>query len=166
MIKKAKKYKSFTLIEVIVAIFILTVGVLAVFGVIADVFNYISFNSSKLKAIYLAQEGLEIVKNIRDTNYLKKRNNPGIQWDNGLPEGEWEADYDDESLGQLYAGSFLNIDSNNFYSYSPGSPTPFKRKIKIEKLADDILRVTVDVLWEEKGRSHKVSVQEELHDWW
>jgi prepilin-type N-terminal cleavage/methylation domain-containing protein len=75
-------YKGFTLIEVVVAVFILTIGVLAIFNVVQNITVYSRVSSSKLTAVYLAQEGIELVRNQRDSNWLA-----GDSWDLNLPEG-------------------------------------------------------------------------------
>ncbi len=62
--------KSFTLIEVIIAIFILTMGTVGAFSLIQRTIAFTSISSSRLTAAYLAQEGMEIARNIRDSNYL------------------------------------------------------------------------------------------------
>lgn len=67
------KTKGFTLIEVIVAIFVLTIGVLGVFQVVQNITFFSQINSSKLVATYLAQEGIELVRNQRDSNWVAGR---------------------------------------------------------------------------------------------
>jgi len=71
--------KGFTLLEVILAITILTIAVGGSFALISQTIAAVSVIQSKLIASYLVQEGMEIVKNIRDTNWLK--NQP---WDQNL----------------------------------------------------------------------------------
>jgi len=73
-------HKSFTLIEVVVAVFVLTIGVLAVFNVVQNITVYSRISSSRLTAVYLAQEGIELVRNQRDSNWLA-----GDSWDSNLP---------------------------------------------------------------------------------
>jgi prepilin-type N-terminal cleavage/methylation domain-containing protein len=75
-------YKGFTLIEVVVAVFVLTIGVLAVFNVVQNITVYSKVSSSRLTAVYLVQEGIELVRNQRDSNWLV-----GNSWDSNLPEG-------------------------------------------------------------------------------
>ena len=78
---------SFTLIETLVAISLLTVGTVGAFTLIQKTIAFTSVVSSQLQASYLSQEGIEIVRNIRDTNYLK-----GENWNEGLPQGDWPAE--------------------------------------------------------------------------
>ncbi len=65
------KTKGFTLIEVVMVIFIISVGLLATFNVVQNITVYSKLTSSRLTATYLAQEGIELVRNRRDTNWLE-----------------------------------------------------------------------------------------------
>lgn len=176
--------KSFTLIEVVIAISLLTIGLLAVYNVIQQTIVFASLSTSRLGAAYLAQEGIEIVRNIRDSNWLENRS-VATSWDEGLTgcSAGCEADYTtptalDPILISYDGGRFLYIDIDdidgdgftNFYRYidSPGSndiPTKFKRKIMIMPDGLDILEVTVKVSWEERGRPHNITAQENLYNW-
>lgn len=84
MLSKAPQFnnKGFTLVEVVVAISILTIGILGIFRVVQDITFSSQINSSKLTAAYLAQERIEQVKNKRDSNWLV-----GNSWDSNLPSG-------------------------------------------------------------------------------
>jgi len=170
------KMKSFTLIEVLVAIFLITVGIAAALIVINQTTIFTQVTSSRLVASYLAQEGIEIVKNIRDSNFLKIHK--GIiaeeHWIDGLTgcEGGCEADYDDSGL--VSADRYLKI-NGGFYNYDSGTDTVFKRKITIFDLLDlddppdgipDQMKVQVLVSWQERGREHQVIAQENLYKWW
>jgi prepilin-type N-terminal cleavage/methylation domain-containing protein len=162
--------KGFTLLEVIAAIFILTVGIGSALVLISQTLSAASLAKERLIASYLVQEGIEIVRNIRDTNWLKSRT-ATTTWDDGLPNGDWQADYLSQNLTTYpsYDTSplFLNIDANNFYSYSSGgSPTIFKRKITISEKTSDSMRVDVEVSWQERGRTHNFKALEYLTNWY
>jgi hypothetical protein len=174
--------KSFTLLEVILAITILTLAVGASFVLISQTLTSVSVVQSKLIASYLAQEGIEVVKNIRDNNWLKFQ-----PWDQGLGEGDYETDYDDFNLTECsypcdydydYNLHFLKISEQGFYNYDSGNPTIFKRKITISDKEDldkdpekdpeekpDRLKVSVEILWREKGKNQSITAQEYLYNW-
>ena len=178
MLNKSKK--GFTLLEALFAIFIITVGLTGAISAILQLLNLSSFSSSKLTAAYLAQEGIEIVRNMRDTNWLQA-GEPGkvSPWDDGLPTGDYELDYttvtfsnttDFEKCADLgyncnsYNNNYLRIDGG-FYNYTNGAPTKFKRKITIQKPTADRLDITVQITWSEKGKSYSFSAQENLYNW-
>ena len=162
--------KGFTLLETLVSIFVVITGIVGVHATLVKTTNQTNYVSSKFIAVYLAQEGVEIVRNIRDTNWVKDNN-----WDIGISvsvpeERGWEADYSDTSLTHAYDGDFLMIDGNDFYNYTSGSVTNFKRKIVIsdKKNLDatappdyEKMTVTVTVYWGDES----VEVKEHLYDW-
>jgi len=149
--------------EALVAIFLITVGALGAMSVVNQTTAFTQVTSSRLTATYLAQEGIEIVRNIRDGNILKiSRGIEGVNWDTGLTgcAGGCEADYNDSAL--ISADRYLKIDGG-LYNYDSGENTPFKRKIKIFP-DTNILKVQVSVSWQERGRVHQVTTQENLYN--
>jgi len=176
--------KGFTLLEVIVAIFLLSISVIGILSLINQTIVSSQITSSRLIASYLAQEGIEIVKNLRDTNFLKIHKGEIINWyDNILccssPPCDWtqdytcEGDYNDSSL-TAFQDRQLKIDGN-FYQYSASATeTPFKRKIIIFDMEDlnsppdglpDKIKVQVEVSWQERVRTHQVTAQENIYQW-
>ena len=172
--------KSFTLIEVMLAISVLTIAVGGSFALIQQTLISSSLNQLKLRAYYLGQEGIEIVKNLRDNNWL----NPAATWDKGLADGlsvgesrDYIVDFQDVVL-EVAPGNLsdqpLNLISSGFYGYAPGEATPFKRKITITKEnmpdtleADDYsLKVQVQVKWSERGRAHNIEIIDYLYNWY
>jgi Tfp pilus assembly protein PilV len=164
-----QKLGGFTLLEVLLAIFILTLGIAGALTMIQKTVEFTSIISSRTVAAYLLQEGIEIVRNIRDTNWLeqyyKDPDSPDILWDEGIPVGNWEVDYTTQSLIQAYTGNYFNIDAQGFYSYLTGKPTKFERRINIAKPDSNIIEVFVQVKWRERGRTHSLSGQENLYNW-
>ena len=171
-----KNKNAFTLLEVMIAIFVIVVGIVGTISLIQQTISFIALSSSRLVASYLAQEGIEIVRNIRDGNWLETRTAPN-PWDEGLTDcsGGCTADYK-HSYGpnQLdptlpaYSNQFLNIDVDGFYSYATGSPTKFKRKITIISDFDagaPRLKVSVLVEWQQIGKTQQVTAQEYLYNW-
>ena len=161
--------RSFTLIEALIAIFLVNVGVVGAFTLVSQIIAFTQITSSRLIALYLGQEGIEIVRNIRDSNFLKiHRGIAGINWDTGLTgcTAGCEADYNDPSL--VSASRYLKI-NGGFFNYDSGQYTVFKRRIIVTSDTDRgtaILRVSVEVSWQERGKTHQVAVQENLYKWW
>lgn len=161
--------KSFTLLEVIVAILVITIGVLGAFSVVQNIISYTFASAYRLEAAYLAKEGIEIVRNIRDTNWVD--NDQATDWDDGLGAGDWEADYDDSGLTFCSAPCnfadlrFLKVPAGGFYNYNSGTDTKFKRKITVVLDGSDKLKVFVEIQWQEKGDTNTITVQENLYNW-
>jgi len=167
--------KGFTLLEVILAITILTLAVGGSFVLIQQTIGSVSQVQSRLVASYLLQEGIEIIKNIRDSNWLK-----GNDFEAGLDAGDWEIDYNDTALTSCLSPCdynnnlrFLKIDGG-FYNYSEGGDTKFKRKITISDRVDldaqpdgkiDKFKISIEVFWKEKGKTSSIKSQEFLYNW-
>jgi len=67
--------KAFTLIEVLIVIFVFWVGILAVLNMLTHSLAYFDSISTKTKADFLAKEGIEIAYNFRDS-----RIEEGLPW--------------------------------------------------------------------------------------
>ena len=171
---------GFTLLEIIIAMFIVTVGMGGVFGIVQRSFTIMSVSESRLVAANLAQEGLEIIRNVRDTNWIE-----GSSWDDGLSAGDWEVQYDDAKAQFISPPvppvaqcavpcnydnmNFLHID-NGFYKYLipavPNQQTRFKRRVTISDKTADSMKITVDVIWKERGGvEYNYTVYHWLYDW-
>ena len=88
---KNYKYKNkintgFTLVETLVAISIFSVSVLALISIISQGITNTSYAKSKIIAGYLAQEGIETMRNMRDTYVLYDSTIDPV---NGSPSNGW-----------------------------------------------------------------------------
>ncbi len=170
--------KGFTLTEVIMAISVLMIGVVGVYIVFGSAVSSLPYISSRITAAYLAQEGVEIIRNIRDSNWIENENKSSVTvaWDDGLNEGEWQADYNDNQLRECFSPCsynsdnlfFLRTEDNKFYNYDLGDNTPYKRKIIIEKdpSQPDMLKVKVIVQWKIKGKLQEIKAEDHLYNWY
>jgi len=102
-----QKQSGFTLLEMLIALSVFSVGIMAAFTLSLANVNTARDNYQRLFAANLAREGLELVKNIRDSNWLKIEANedcdlaPGLQlctWDQGLDYNTSTIDYDEQAL--------------------------------------------------------------------
>ncbi len=91
MILKSKKQANkngFTLMEVMLSVSILSMGIVASFALISSSMSRFSTSANKIIAINLAQDGMERVRNVRDTNWLQgwteADNTNGKKWDTGI----------------------------------------------------------------------------------
>jgi prepilin-type N-terminal cleavage/methylation domain-containing protein len=65
-----KKNKGFTLVETLVAIAIFSTSILAVLSILSQGIIDTSYAKERVSASYLAQEGIEYIRNLRDTYML------------------------------------------------------------------------------------------------
>jgi len=152
------KQRGFTLIEILIAISVMTIGIVGIYTIVPNIIAVTGANTDKFIASQLAREGIELVRNIRDTNWLK-----GLSWDNGLTgcvEG-CEIDYNDSSLSPFMDRN-LKVDTDGFYNYQNGTDTKFKRKIIITPNGD-VLNVKVQIVWSGKGSPYETL--ENLYNW-
>lgn len=156
-----KNKKGFTIVEVLIAIFVITVGITSSLSLINFSISSAAVGKSQIIAASLAQEGMEIIRNIRDSNWLED-----VAWDQGLTgcSAGCRVQYDDHSLRSLSGNPVLELDSNDLYQYSPATPTHFKRKITINSVGL-YLKVVSEVTWSERGRDLDISAEDRLYDW-
>jgi prepilin-type N-terminal cleavage/methylation domain-containing protein len=181
---------AFTLVEVIIGIAILSIVMssITVLTIISIQANQANVN--RLTAYYLAQEGVEGLRNMRDSNWLQ---NYGWDADSGwgidfeadgyykidyLPGGDppWELTYGGNDL-DVFLGSdlmlYLANDGghvfyvNNTASWSDYSASRYNRYLHITHDVDgeDILEVTAVVFWDDHGNERDVQVSTLLTDW-
>lgn len=172
---RIKNQRGFTLIETLVAIMMVSIAFL---GIYAAASKYAQ-QTKQIKETYIAsllgQEGIEIVRNIRDYNWVNS-----ATWDNNLtscscsgnpPTGGCQADYtyaNGSALSAYSDSSYLYIASgNSFYKYitSPSSSdvkTNYKRQICLDTTRSGIIGITVYVYWT-GGR--QTVVKEDLYNW-
>lgn len=82
-IKKTKRQRGFTLIEVLVALLIFSLSILAIMATLSKGISNINEIKKRNVAIYLAQEQLEYLRNVRD-NYMLYQNSGG--WSSFITE--------------------------------------------------------------------------------
>ena len=71
--KKEKYNKGFSLIEVIVSIGIISIGIIPILNLFNSALRNEMDNKNKLIALYLAEENIEIMRQLRDNNILEKK---------------------------------------------------------------------------------------------
>ncbi|MFA5086750.1 MAG: type II secretion system protein [Candidatus Paceibacterota bacterium] len=178
--KVKNKINGFTLIETLVSIMMVSIAFLGIYSATAKY----SQQTKQLKDTYVAsllgQEGIEIVRNIRDKNWLTSVSPdlPNPDFSNGLTgyscsatplstEGA-EANYDDTGLSAYNSAHYLYIlGGNSFYKYlaSPGASdvkTNYRRQICIDSGTANELHVAVYIYW--TGGKQTV-VKEDLYNW-
>lgn len=168
-ITRDKRKRGFTILELIVAIFIVITGLVAAASLMTYSISAVIIGKSQIIATNLAQEGLEVVRNIRDNNWhciADPDCTDVTSWNEGLGVGEWRVEYD--SLGlSVYTGNSLKL-YDGFYQYTFGDETyetRFYRKITIEDISANEIKVVSEVTFSERNKSYSVSAENRLYDW-
>ncbi len=172
---------GFTLIEMLITITVVSVGIMGVFIAVQQGIIAVDYSSSRFTAALLAQEGVEIIKNIRDTNLLEYNYvSASTIWSEGLGAGDFEVQYTDPTtanpvLGQPICSPSCGPDGlrllkrsiSGFYNYDSGEDTRFKRLIHIESPNADQLDATITVYWKKRGGGYySISLLQHLYNWW
>lgn len=162
MEKKALKEnkEGFTLIEVLIAISLMVISLLAMVALLVRTISLNEVIANKFLAANLAQEGIEIVRNLRDNNVLSNR-----AWNAGLDAGRYQADYNDLSLSS-YDGAFLKFDkARNLFSYDSGGNSVFQREIDISYPQTYEMQVNSIVRWQIRGINFSLNTEDHLYNY-
>jgi len=176
-----KNKPAFTLLEVLLAITFITVVFTAITGLILMTLQVNSKNTRTLQATYLAQESLEAMRYIRDSNWLQN-----YAWDEG--EDQWGANFtlaSGEKESEFYlveageAGAYWSLSPVSSYNEEDGVVTldsgeEFTRTIVISEVPDeqdpnisreDALTVTAVISWNQRGFDTSVELSTILTNW-
>ncbi len=165
-----KKQNGFTILETIIAFFIITIGMVGVLTLVVQNVQVQYINKNVLIASHLAQEGLELVRNVRDNNWLT----PGHGWTQDIVgDGTYTIDYrgrmniNNTANDINDAGAKLYIDSNGFYSHeATAEATNFYRLITVvDNSGNGYLDVECKIRWLEKAQNYDYTAKTLLYDW-
>lgn len=184
--------KAQGLLETIVAIGVITTGLISVIALVISNLTNERETALRYQAINLAREGVELVRNIRDSNWLNGQDVwQGIGATSERQEMFLEynpAGVTEVSLNSLGSAQIFKRASDGVYvqgSAGAGEQgTPFSRILTLQLLdcADDTvacgdifnedrrnaiaLQVTSEVSWRSgSGREDAVAITETLYDW-
>lgn len=166
------KLGGFTLVEALVAIAILITAVVGPISLIGDATHKLYYSRDRLIALNLAQEGIEVARQKRDSNML----GGVVAWNNGLANGDYTIYGDVSSTSlvfcaappcdqKIYSDNITKIYKQNS---AGGTVTGFSRNINIFNTVStppDELKVTSTVTWTTGGQAGTVTVSEYLFKW-
>lgn len=156
--------KGFSLLGVIAAVFVISIGLVAILSLASFSIKSASVSEMRLIASGLAQEGIEIIRDARQLN---------SNWD----EWQWYSEviatsssqsyliqYDDSSL-LPFSEIPLKLDTNGFYQYDSGDNSPFYRKITLTKISYSEVKAIIEVKWQTKDQWQYLMLEERLWQW-
>ncbi len=169
---------GFSLLEMVIVIFILSVGFVAVFSLLTKSIVVSTQVRHEIVAINLAAEAIEVVINIRNSNWLASpAPDPFDDFDgdgapDSFPISNTNVIYNSTSVSDIPDDRLYleTISGNLYYTHdSSGESTPFSRKLEINSLPDDdgvlYREVKSTVTWIQFGTTKQVVLVDHLYDW-
>jgi prepilin-type N-terminal cleavage/methylation domain-containing protein len=162
--KKTHNKSGFTLVEIIAVLFVISLGLIGVLSLIIQNIQGQNINKNSIVAYQLAQEGIEMIRKVRDTNW-----NDSLEFNHSLAAGVYYMSYSDSvplflanpSNGDLYK------DNNDFYVHGGGVvKTNFRRTIEITDTSPHSIIVHSRVSWIEHTRTYNYDLDAALFDWY
>jgi len=174
---KLQTKQGFTLLETLIALSIFSITIVSLIVFISDGVANAKFTKNKLTAYYLAQEGIELIRNVRDTNIIT-----GGTWNDFAGSGgivdvckedgclmDYTLSSPQPCTGNCPGLKYDNSSSGlGFYDYSLTFASPFTRTILVEPVNssfDHEIRITSKVSWVQGRDPKEVIVSENLFDW-
>jgi prepilin-type N-terminal cleavage/methylation domain-containing protein len=157
---------GFTLIEAVVAMAILSVALVPIYGLSSTSLRIATSIKNNVIAANLAQEGVEVVHAVRDGNWLAER-----VFDDNLPAGDYIVDWDSQpgaapATLPPWQDIFLKLDpATGKYNSVMGNTTPFKRRITITKVSSVELMVKSNITWTEGSNPKSITLESHLFNW-
>ena len=155
------------MVEALVALSIIIVGVLSVFTLTTTSIGINRIGADRYVAINLAEEGVELVKNLLDRNIVDD-----LPWNNlpGFIAGgikDYKIDYNDVELSAWGLDDFLFFgkDGGGYrYQEAGDTKTIFNRKITIDNVDSSHIAVTSTVYWQSKNVPYEFSAVDHFYD--
>jgi prepilin-type N-terminal cleavage/methylation domain-containing protein len=169
-----KKENGFTLVETLVAISILLVIIIGPMTIAQKGIQNAQFAREQLTAVFLAQEAIEGVRELRDNDAIVSYEDgsiadPGTQvWRSDIPSGCIDAScaYDNGQVRTcgVSNGCVLKEDSGEYSHQGTGSDSIFTREVVVGSQSSGGVPVTVTVTWAGKVRPGSVVLQTWIYD--
>lgn len=172
---KLKGSHGFTIMEIVVVVFIISLSLTGIMSLVVQNVQVEYINKNMIMASQLVQEGLELVRNKRDNNWLA-----GSGWKTGIIGDNIYAITIDSSGAEPVIATIdvsdindakarLYIDDNGYYANlnSPDDEvsTAFFRIIEIKTETAASTTVECLVQWQTRNNTHGYSAQTVLYDW-
>lgn len=167
-----KKKSGFSLIEILAVLFIVSVALLGLVSLIIQNIQAQSINKNNLIAFTLAQEGVELIRQTRDSNWKQS-----LAYDTNLADGTYYMDFrmDKPEVTTPDSGKMYLLNINGYLNYinlqsgdSGAVPTIFTREIYLDKPAGydgAPLQVRTLITWNDRNHPYRYELRALLFDW-
>ena len=140
-----QKNNGFTLVETLVAISIFTMSILGLMSILTQSISDTGYAKKKMVASYLAQEGIEYLRNQRDTSVLYNATSPAVGW-----------------------GLFKTNINTTLTGYPVSSDFPgFTRVLNADTVGfgGDEVNISSTVSWLQGSGTYSITFSENLFNW-
>jgi prepilin-type N-terminal cleavage/methylation domain-containing protein len=173
--KKHSAQKGFTIVESLVAIAVLVLAITGTMSAVQSGISSYTYSKDQVIATYLAQEGIEQLRNMRDENALNSRD-----WLNGIAANSSDPCYFGQAcmVSPIESGiatrcsfpgacSYLRQDpTDGFYGYNGSwTLTPFRREITLESVNSNEIVATVTIYWTKGANNRQFKIKENILNW-
>jgi len=184
------KNKGFTLVETLVALSIFSVSILGLLVALSQGLADTGYAKKKVAAAYLAQEGIEYIRNMRDT-FMIYSNDPQTGWEDfkthiaacaggsgcyfnasGLDYAEPEQPINQilldacpsepDTCPELLYDFVTGLYDSGLVG---GQPTGLVRQIKMEEITPDEVQITSTVFWSQASGNYSIVFSDNLLNW-
>jgi len=159
-----QRERGFTLVEVLVAMVLLSTALVPVFMLASDSLRLTERIKNSLIGANLAQEGVEVVRALRDANWFQ-----GVSFSQGLDgcDAGCVVQYNSDTLNTaLLPSTPLLFDSaTGLYQYTTGTASIFSRKITITQIPPSHMKVVSEVSWMNRSIPMTMKLEYYLFDW-
>jgi prepilin-type N-terminal cleavage/methylation domain-containing protein len=168
--KTLKQNRGFTLIETLVALAIFASSIVALISIAASGVADANFAKNKFIASYLSQEGVEMVRNMRDSNSLAGGNWAAFKTAVSSCYAPNGCTIEPSNLAAAACGTAngcqLNYNSGGFYTYAVAPASAFYRKITVADVgAGSEVAVSSTIYWRQGTIVFNTVYTENLFDW-
>jgi type II secretory pathway pseudopilin PulG len=177
-----------TLIELLIALTVIVTGLFAATTLVFSNLQLADRDADEVVAVNLAREGIELAKQVRDSNWLAGLPfNQGLgsagdetatpRWGGSAPEQQPVFDFTANTMNdpQTRIWRSRNLATPLFFTHTDpsGVATPWRRLLTFRPMcetscaSDPVIAVRVEsrVEWQRKGQTFQRVMYEDLYDW-
>ncbi len=163
-----------SLIEATIALGVITTGLVGALTLVSFSLKAATSSQNQLVALNLSWEGIEVVQNTRDSNYLA-----GVAFNTGMNSGGDQTAIADFNTSTGWTFDFtpnaMADNSTQFFNQGgvyrqssqsiPGTATIYRRLLILDNSTAGQLRTVSSVQWKEGSNTRQVSAERIFYDW-
>jgi len=178
--KFLQKNKAFTLVETLVAISIFSISILGLLSVLTTGVVNTTYDKNKVVASYLAQEGIEYMRNMRDTYVLYDTTSPSNGWTlfrnklTSCTSSVASCGFNNVAPGPSTTISPCSGNTCELYlnqgvysiDHSTGGDSGFARKVWMTVVdANKEVKIFSEIDWKQGSNTSTITFSENLFEW-